>query len=190
MRSEKKMDHLIPQTKHNLNDGRRMTGRSTTREAKFAECRMLCQVQKIGHSANPLFAECCTRQRCTLGEQWLCRVPQSSWHSAKSGTLQRPSLPSATLGKEWHSAKKSVTSRPLGKEACFAECQGLALGKCPLYRVAVPALGKVFFCFFYLFFCELFPHYLKLHVQIWGNFKFFLIYLVHFFVSLNFFGIF
>jgi hypothetical protein len=28
VRSEKKMDHLIPQIKHTLNDGRRMMGRS------------------------------------------------------------------------------------------------------------------------------------------------------------------
>ena len=49
-----------------------------------------------------------------------------------------------------------------------------------------PTLGKFFFGFFYPIFCESFPHYLKLYVQIWDNFDFFLLYFVSFFVSLNF----
>ena len=50
--------------------------------------------------------------------------------------------------------------------------------------------GRVFFVFLPHFFCEAFSHYLKLLVQIWDNFDFFLVYFVNFFVSLNFFAYF
>jgi hypothetical protein len=43
-----------------------------------------------------------------------------------------------------------------------------------------------FFLFFLSFFCDAFPYYFKLLVQIWYNFDFFLVYFVSFFVSLNF----
>ena len=159
-------------------------------EHRFAECRQLCRVPKVGHSAKPLFAEC-----------------RTGWHSAKSSTRQRVALPSATecpaLGKGWHSAKSlfaecntrkkngtwrlspptpsnffkknslpsagpgtrqrglhsvkiyslpSATSWHLAKDH-FAECQGRHS-------------AKYFFLFFWPIFCEAFPHYLKLHVQI------------------------
>ena len=39
----------------------------TMGEGKFAECRRLCREPKFGHSAKPLFVECCTRQRFALG---------------------------------------------------------------------------------------------------------------------------
>ena len=48
----------------------------------------------------------------------------------------------------------------------------------------------VFFVFFCLIFCEAFPHYLKLPVQIWDNFDFFCYISLVFFVSLNFFAYF
>ena len=66
---------------------------------------------------------------------------------------------------------------------------GKATSKGPLCRVPGPALGKEFsfFCFFCpIIFCEAFPHYLKLHVQIWDNFDFFCYISLVFFVSLNF----
>jgi hypothetical protein len=81
----------------------------TTGEAKFLECRRLSRVPKIGHSGKPIFPECCTWGIIALREERLSRVPQSAWHSVKSGTRQRPSSPSATLGEERHSEKKNVT---------------------------------------------------------------------------------
>ena len=54
------------------------------------------------------------------------------------------------------------------------------------------ALGEDFVFLFFLlhFFCEAFSHYLKLLVQIWDNFDFFLYISLIFFVSLNFFAYF
>ena len=66
---------------------------------RFAECRSLCRVYFIGHSAKTVFAECqikYTRQTKTHGKIRLCRV-------FFSGTRQRCILPSAfvlALGKE------------------------------------------------------------------------------------------
>jgi hypothetical protein len=44
----------------------------------------------------------------------------------------------------------------------------LALGEGSLPRVSAPALGNlfIFFSFFVSFFCETFPHYVKLFAQI------------------------
>ena len=78
----------------------------TTGNPTYAECRRLCQVQNIEHSAKLLFAECLpknsrqtddTRRKktlpsaghVTLGKAKLCRVP-------KSGHSANPPLPSAT----------------------------------------------------------------------------------------------
>ena len=49
--------------------------------------------------------------------------------------------------------------------------------------------GRIFIFFVFLphFFCEAFPHYLKLPVQIWDNFDFFLLYFVSFFRFVDFF---
>ena len=54
------------------------------------------------------------------------------------------------------------------------------------------ALGEEFlsFCFLPHFFCEAFPHCLKLHVHIWDNFDLFCYISLVFFVSLNFFAYF
>ena len=49
--------------------------------------------------------------------------------------------------------------------------------------------GRIFVFFVFLphFFCEAFPHCLKLHVHIWDNFDLFCYISLVFFVSLNFF---
>ena len=131
--------------------------------ASFAEC------QKSGtrrsHSL-PSPGPGGTRQSLALGKQWLCRVPQSARHSAKGGTRQKPSLSSATLGKEWHLAKKMaldgrarprrqilkkiffVECRPWhSAKRAFAECQGPALGKDPFFAEChFMALGKGSLC--------------------------------------------
>ena len=58
--------------------------------------------------------------------------------------------------RPWHSAKRAFAEcqgPALGKDPFFAECHFLALGKGPLCRVPGPALGKIFFFwFFYPFF--------------------------------------
>jgi hypothetical protein len=62
----------------------------------------------------------------------------------------------------------------LREERLFPECSPLALGEGSLPRVLGEGTrGTIFFSFFAPFFCEAFPHYLKLFAQIWGNFKFF-----------------
>ena len=109
----------------------------TTGNRHFAECRRLCRVYFIGHSAKTVFAECqikYTRQKIhstkmalpsvfsELGKDVFCRVPFF-------GTRQNASLPSAlflALGKDvfcrvplfWHSAKRH-----------FAVCIFFALDK-------------------------------------------------------------
>jgi len=40
------------------------------------------------------------------------------------------------------------------------------------------ALGEEFFLFFCPIFCEAFPHYLKLFIQIWDNFDFFIYFVI------------
>ena len=133
----------------------------TTGETKFPECCWLPRVPKIGHSGKRIFPECCTRGRIALGEERLSRVPQRFWHSVKSSTRHRPSSPSATLGEDRHSAKKHVTWR-------FTPPTPLKLKKTKILpRVPGKALGEEFLFFLFFlphFFCEAFPHYLKLPV--------------------------
>ena len=86
--------------------------------------------------------------------------------------------PFAECWADRHSAKAFVFFKKF-----FADCHFLALGKGPLCRVPGAALSNFFLP--YYFFAALI-YYLKLHVQIWDNFDFFLLYFVSFFVSLNF----
>ena len=164
--------------------------------ASFVEC------QKLGtrrsHSL-PSAGPGGTRQSLALGKEWLCRVPQSVRHSAKGSTRQKPSLSSATLGKEWHLAKKMALdgrARPR-RQIFFKKKNSLPSagsgtrqrGPLPsakaLHSVKIPSLPSTragtrqnifFLVFFDPFFCEAFPHYLNLHVQIWDNFDFFAIF--------------
>ena len=59
----------------------------TTRNGIFTECKLLCRVSKIGHSAKN-----CTRQKRALDKGLLCRV-LGSWQ--KRGTRHR--LPRVTV---------------------------------------------------------------------------------------------
>ena len=43
---------------------------TTTGNRAFAECKLLCRVSKIGHSAKTFFAKCRTRQRIALGKEF------------------------------------------------------------------------------------------------------------------------
>ena len=78
----------------------------------FAECRRLCRVYFIIHSAKMVFAECqikYTRQKKTLDKMRLCRVP-FFWHSTKMyfaechfsalGKMRLCRVPFLTIGKE------------------------------------------------------------------------------------------
>jgi hypothetical protein len=77
----------------------------------------------------------------------------------------------------------------LGEGTSSTSALSLALGEGPLPRVPTFAIGEPFFifCFFAPFFCEAFPHYLKLLAQIWLTFKFFC-YISLFFLFLQFLG--
>ncbi|TVU10995.1 hypothetical protein EJB05_44553, partial [Eragrostis curvula] len=82
----------------------------TTGNRTFAVCSGVCRVQSIGHSANPLFAEC-----------------QGLGTRQTPGTRYQRSLPSAetlALGKQGHSANKYLPSA-LGLPSAL----DLALGK-------------------------------------------------------------
>ena len=171
-----------------------------TRERRFAECRQLCRVPKIGHSAKPLFAEC-----------------RTGWHSAKSSTRQRVALPSATecpaLGKGRHSAKalfvecntrqrvelgkKNGTWRPSPPtplnffKKILCRVPALALGKEGLCRVPLPGTRQnIFFCFFWPIFLWGLPTIFKTPCLNLGQFWLFLLYFVSFFCFGEFYGIF
>jgi len=151
---------------------------------------MLCRVPKIGHSAKPLFAECCTRQRIALGKEWLCRVPQRARHSAKHATRQRHSLPSATLGKErTRQNARQLPAYPAHAVTIFKKnvyrALNLTLGKEALCRVLRPGTRQrpslpsvrhdtrqsifVFLNFDFNFFVDLI-YCLQAHVKIWDLF--------------------
>ena len=101
-------------------------------------------------------------------------------------SLASPSVKNRALGEDRHSAKKHVTWR-------FTPPTPLKLKKTKILpRVPGKALGEeflFFFCFFTSFFCEAFPHYLKLSVQIWDNFDFFCYISLDFFRFIEFFCI-
>ena len=119
----------------------------TTGNPIVAECRPLCRVPKVEHSATREYTECYpentrqhfdTRQICLLpsagtqthGKIGFCRVP-CLWHSAKTAR-----------------ARHVIQRRPNAvTEVVFAECLNSALGKCtPLPSVRFKALGIVRFC--------------------------------------------
>ena len=84
-------------------------------------------------------------------------------------------------------------------KACWAFFLSLPRVPCPgtRERASSPSAregtrGRIFIFFVFLphFFCEAFPHCLKLHVHIWDNFDLFCYISLVFFVSLNFFAYF
>ena len=143
---------------------------------------MLCRVPKHGHSAKKFFAECCTRQRNTLGKSGLCRVPRRTRHSEKNYTRQRTSLLSATLGKG--STRQNSRQLPfketddvrfavcqaaaLGKPSHFAECQAPGTRQRPSLPSVLPGTRQtIFFYFGPKFFSVALGQYLKLYPKIW-----------------------
>ena len=104
--------------------------RNTTENQHFAQCRRLCRVYFIGHSAKTVFAECqikYTRQKkhstkCVFAECLFLALGKDLFYRVLFfGTWQNASLPSAFF---WHSAKMY-----------FAECYFSAHGKMRLCRV-------------------------------------------------------
>jgi hypothetical protein len=66
----------------------------TTGNRDFAECKFLCRVSKIEHSAKIFFAECSTRQRIALGKDFFAerRALGKHRHSAKDFFAERQTL--------------------------------------------------------------------------------------------------
>ena len=149
------------------------SGKNSTRGREAlpsaAECLAL---GKERHSAKALFPECNTRGRAALGKEkcYLTAQPARAIKTKKllcrvshAGTWQRGWLPQVPC----HGTRQRA-SLPSAREG---------------------TRGRIFFVFFAPFFCEAFSHYLKLLVQIWDNFDFFLVYFVNFFRFVEFFCI-
>jgi hypothetical protein len=119
----------------------------TTGIRGFAECRPLCRVSFVGHSANK------SLPRTALGKVWLsvtslfteCRTLDTGRHSAKTG-----------LSSVKHSAKVA-----LGKGPSVAV---LKLTAVSLYRV-------YFLDFVSQTFCGMFLHYVNLHLSFVDNYN-------------------
>ena len=97
------------------------------------------------------------------------------------GTRQRAALGKSPLCRVQHSVKKmALDGRARPRRQIFFKKNSLPSARADTRQ-------NIFFWFFLTnFFCEAFPRYLKLHVQIWDNFDFFCYILLVFFVSLNF----
>ena len=107
----------------------------TTENRHFAECRKLCRVYFIGHSAKTVFAEC--QIKYTRQKKYLTKCVRAE--CLFSGTRQICILPSAIFR---HTAK-----------CVFAECLfSDTRQRCILPSAFVLALGKEAFCRVY-FFC-------------------------------------
>ena len=109
----------------------------TTGEAKFVECRMLCRVPKIGHSAKPLFAECCTRQRVALPCAAACPALGKARHSAKALFAERNTRQRAHSAKYPSVARLPRPHRYHLKKNVY-RALNLTLGKKALCRVLRP----------------------------------------------------
>jgi hypothetical protein len=125
-----------------------------------------------------------TRGSKALGEGHLPRVQ----HSGKRGTRKRkfafdggrkqsrleeifPECLALTLGEA--SLFPECLTLALGEACLFPECPNMALKEGSLPRVLRHGTqGTTFLSFFAPFFCEAFPHNLKLLAQIWGTSKF------------------
>ena len=111
---------------------------TTTGNRDFAECKILCRVSKIGHSAKN-----CTRQR------FLCRVP---------GTRQTQALGKGLLCRVPDSRQNLYTRHRLPVKrrratSFFAERLRLGTRQRFFFLISLPsapdlALGKDFFLFF------------------------------------------
>jgi hypothetical protein len=139
----------------------------TTEIRTFAECKPLCRVLFLGHSAKkPL-------PRAAL-DKVLLSVTSSFTESITLGTETHSTKTYLSRGK--HSTKVALDKRPskadrrqplsdrgpaFDKEASLPSAKYLALGKAYFY----------FFNFGNQTFCGMFLHYVDLHVPFWHNYK-------------------
>jgi hypothetical protein len=144
--------------------------RLTTGIWAFAECRPVCRVLFIGHSAKP------TLPRVALGKvlhsvkilftEW--RTLGTAKHSAKT-----------TLPRVKHSAKMALGKGPLAavyswRLSVFAECQILGTRQRTLCRVSSLDTRQSIFLFFYFVsqtFCGMFLHYVDLYLSFVDNYN-------------------
>jgi hypothetical protein len=147
-------------------------------EWKFPECHVLLRVPNIGNSGKN-----CTRGREASPSALEPMALEEEGHSGKA--LFPECNPSGKRGprrRKELEENENILQRlftkclplALGEDSLFAECLPPALGKGSLPRVLGESTrGIIFLVFLFQFFCESIPHYLKLLVQIWGNFKLF-----------------
>jgi hypothetical protein len=137
---------------------------NTTGIWAFAECRRLCRVLFIGHSAKKTLPSTALGKvlRSVKSLFTECRTLGTEKHSANTA------LPS---GK--HSAKMTLGKGPSAavyswRPSAFAEDRKPALGKEGLYRVSSVDTRQSIFLFFYFVhqtFYGMFLHYVDLHVS-------------------------
>jgi hypothetical protein len=142
----------------------------TIRIRAFVECRRLCRVLFIGHSAKPILP------RAALGKVLRsvkilfteCTTLGTAKHSAKTA-----------LPRVKHSAKMALGKGPLAavyswRPSIFAECQILGTRQRTLCRVSSLDTRQSIFLFFYFVsqtFCGMFLHYVDLYVSFVDNYN-------------------
>jgi hypothetical protein len=140
---------------------------NTTGIQLFAECRRLCRVLFIGHSAKPSLPSAALGKvlRSVNSLFTECRTLGTSKHSAKTA------LPSVK-----HSANMALGKGPLapsttdGRQS-LPSVKYLALGKESLCRVSYVDTWQSIFFFCHQTFCGMFLHYVDLHVPFWVNYN-------------------
>ena len=127
---------------------------STTGENYFAECKIVCRVHFIGHSAKAVFAESQTQRhsakKCRR-QIYLCRVPGTRQRLAVGKNLPLPSAGrSAKIGRR---QKKFAECRALGKFRPSAKVAGVMAATCRQPLPSAPPFGarqRIFFIFLIL----------------------------------------
>jgi hypothetical protein len=176
---------LYSRQTHRTTCSRQSTTEATTTGIRaIVECRRLYRVLFIGHSANrtlpraaldkvlrsvkSLFTEC-----GTLGTQKHSAntALPSDEHSTKMALGKGPLV--AVYG--WRpSAFAEGRSPALGKAYSLPSVNYLTLGKESLYRVFSVGTRQSIFLFFYFSnqtFCDVFLHYIDLHIPFWDNYN-------------------
>jgi hypothetical protein len=142
----------------------------TTGIRAFAECRRLCRVIFIGHSAKQTLPSTALGNVLRSVKSWFteCRTLGTTKHSAKTA------LPSVK-----HSANMALSKGPLAavynwRPSVFAECQISGTQQ----TVSLPSVlcrhsAKHIFIFYfgYQTFCGMFLHYVDQHVPFWDNYN-------------------
>jgi hypothetical protein len=149
----------------------------TTGIRDFAECRRLCRVLYIGHSAKKTLPSAALGKvlRSVKSLFTECRTLGTAKHSAKTALPRVKHSAKMALGKgplatvySWRSLVFAEGRKPaLGKVFSLPSVKYLALGKKSLCRVSSVDTRQSIFLFFYFghqTFCGMFLHYVDLHV--------------------------